>query len=113
MALWALSDTDQQVIFQCLKAILEGPFIDGLEFQTRLGINRDELSQVVQAWPNVDDSNQDSVEALAINNCMNELCHGLNISDCQWSQWLGVDRRDVCEVYSRWASLNNYSRGLR
>ena len=110
MALWALSQTDQQIILECLKAILEGPFIDSVEFQTRIGINRDDLSQVIQAWPNIDDSNEDSTEVLALNNCMNEVCNGLDISDRDWSHWFRVGRKEVCEVYSRWASLNGYPR---
>jgi len=44
-------DTSQR----CVIAILEGPFIDDWEFQTRLGIDRPTLSTILAAQGRLDD----------------------------------------------------------
>ena len=90
MSLAKLSDSDRQIILQCLNAILNGRFLEG-EFQTRLGIEPDELEQIIAAYPNIDDSDHDSKEALAINNCLNEVCNVISFSNREWSQWLKVN----------------------
>jgi hypothetical protein len=71
VSLAELSDTEKQIILQSMKAILRGRFLEG-EFHTRLGIEPDELEQLLLAYPNVDDSDDDSTASLAINNCLNE-----------------------------------------
>ena len=55
MSLAKLSDSDRQIILQCLNAILKGRFLEG-EFQTRLGIEPEEFEQIIAAYPNIDDS---------------------------------------------------------
>jgi hypothetical protein len=109
VSLAKLSDSDRQIILQCLNAILKGRFLEG-EFHTRLGIEREELEQVVAAYPHIDDSDDNSNAALAINNCLNEVCHRINFSNREWSQWFTVDRSEVDKVYRRWAILRGWSR---
>ena len=113
MSLAQLSDKEKQIILQSMKAILRGRFLEG-EFHTRLGIEPDELEQLLLAYPNLDDSDDDSTAALAINNCLNEVCHGISFSENDWSQWFGVSRAEVQEVYRKWAVLRGASRtGIR
>jgi hypothetical protein len=109
VSLAKLSDGDRQIILQCLNAILKGRFLEG-EFHTRLGMERAELEQVVAAYPHIDDSDDNSNAALAINNCLNEVSHGINFSNREWSQWFTVNRSEVDEVYRRWAILRGWSR---
>ena len=108
MSLAKLSDKEKQIIFQSMNAILRGRFLEG-EFQTRLGIELEELEQIAAAYPNVDDLDDDSHAALAINNCLNEVCHGIRFSDQDWSQWFGVGRSEVQDVYRKWAVLRGWS----
>ena len=67
-----LSDREREIVLQSLNAILRGGFLDG-EFHTRLGIEREELEEVVSAYPNLDDKNHGSKVSLAIKNCLNEV----------------------------------------
>jgi hypothetical protein len=67
VSLEKLSDREREIVLQSLNAILRGGFLEG-EFRTRLGIEREELEQVVSAYPNLDDKNHGSKASLAINN---------------------------------------------
>jgi len=113
VSLAKLSDKERQIILQSMNAILRGCFLEG-EFHARLGIDPEELKQVIVAYPNVDDSDDDSNAALAINNCLNEVSHGVSFSDQDWSQWFDVSRAEVEDVYRKWAVLRGHSRtGIR
>jgi hypothetical protein len=113
VSLAKLSDQERQIMFQSMNAILRRGFLDG-EFQTRLGIEREELHQIAVAYPNVDDSDDDSNATIAINNYLNEVCYGITFSEREWSQWFGVSRSEVEEVYRKWTVLRGRSRtGVR
>ncbi len=103
MSVVKLSDKEKEIVLQSLNAILKGGFLEG-EFHSRLGIDQEQLEQVVVAYPNLDDLDDSSTVALAINNCLNEVCHGINFSPKQWSQWFEVRRSDVEEVYRKWSA---------
>jgi hypothetical protein len=104
MALEQLPSNSKEVVFQCMKAILNGPFIDDFEFHARLGIDRETLKSILSRWPNLDDSEDSSDESLAVNNCLNEVCYGLDISEGEWSKWFNVARTEIERVYKEWAS---------
>ena len=113
MSLAKLSDSERQIIFQSLNAILKGRFLEG-EFHTRLGLEPEELAKIVTAYPDVDDSDDNSNAALAINNCLNEVCHGIRFSNREWSQWFTVSKPEIEEVYRKWAILRRWSHtGIR
>ena len=106
MAFEKLSHPDQNVILSCLCAIAHGPFInDDWELQTRLGVHRSTLYKMIDIWPEIDDSADDSDETLAINNAMNEVCHGIRFSDADWCTWFKVDRNTIQAVYKRWSQF--------
>jgi hypothetical protein len=114
MTLSQLGEADKDVVRACMIAIMEGPWIDDWEFQTRLGIDRDELRGLISAWPLLDDTAEDSPARLAINNCMNEVCHGVPIAAEQWDRWFIVSRDQIRATYARWAKLAGYSHtGIR
>ena len=71
------------MVFGCMLAILEGPFIDDSEFHARLGLERHVMRDILSRWPILDDEADESPARLAINNCMNEVCHGVRISAAQ------------------------------
>ncbi len=104
-----LSAKDQQIILQCLNAILNGRFLEG-EFHTRVGVEQEELAQIVAIYPNVSDSDDNSNESLAINNCLNEVCYGINFSNTEWSCWFNVSKAEIEEVFQRWAKFRGWSR---
>ncbi|HLM61742.1 MAG TPA: hypothetical protein VK308_13130 [Pyrinomonadaceae bacterium] len=109
MSFEKLSESEKQTVLQCLNAVLTGNFLEH-EFHSRLGLEPEDLAQVVSAYPNIDDSDDTSNETLAINNCLNEVAHGISFSDREWQQWFTVDRSEVDEVYRKWAKLRGWSR---
>jgi hypothetical protein len=84
-----------------MQAVLDGSWIDDFEFETRLGFERESLKAILSSWPVLDDSTN-GVVRLAINNCMNEVCHGINISDGDWNTWFTQSREQVAATFSKW-----------
>ncbi len=109
MAVELLSDDEREIVRQCMVAIADGPFLDGPEFHTRLGISSGELKEVLSRWPAADDANL--VTQLAINNCLNEVCHGLNISEEDWGRWFNVAKREVKRIFLKWIELKGFKSG--
>ncbi|MCI0616023.1 hypothetical protein L0244_23820 [bacterium] len=103
MSIKNLSNEDQTIILECMKCILEGPYISDVELPTRLGINRSELKKITECWPDIDDFRSDSSAYLAVNNCLNEVCHGISFSNDDWSVWFKTTRSEVRNIYNRWA----------
>jgi hypothetical protein len=111
MAFAELSPSEQQIVLRCMKAIADGPEIEDWEFQTRLGIVRPSLRRVISLWPTIDDSSEDSDEFLAINNCLNEVCHGVKIPDAEWRKWFSQSREEIIKTYNKWLRLKGRSSG--
>jgi NADH:ubiquinone oxidoreductase subunit E len=109
MSFAKLTQNEKQIILQCLNAILNGSFLEH-EFHARLGIEIEDLSQVVSTYPNIEDSDDNSNETIAINNCLNEVCHGISFLEREWREWFNVQRSEVDEVYRKWAILRGWSR---
>jgi len=113
MPLSELSEKDRRIIFQCLSAVLKGKFLED-DYEARIGIDEDDIDKIVAAFPEIDDSNDDSDVTLAINNSLNEVCHGIRFSDDEWNQWFDVNKSEVEEVYWKWAKLRGWSQtGIR
>jgi hypothetical protein len=109
-----LSEDEKAVVLQCLRAIAESELIDDWEMQTRLGVTRKTLREVISSWPNIDDTAVDSAESLAINNCMNEICHGVRVPPDEWKQWFTVTKAQILNAYRKWARHRGYrSTGIR
>src|SRR6266404_7585941 len=104
MAFSSLSEAEKDIVHQCLKAILHGSYIDDREFPARLGFDRESLKQVLCSWPQLDDT-AEGLTRLAINNCMNEVCHGIDLSSSEWTTWFNVSKADVQATYFKWAKL--------
>ncbi len=100
MSLANLSQDDRDVVRECLRAAVEGPFFPDWEFQTLFGLDRSEVRTVLGAWPNLDESN-DSVR-LAINNSFANLLGYPHGCESQWSQFISVSGRDVSRIYNLW-----------
>ena len=108
MYLSKLSEQEQEVVIQCMKAILNGDFLKH-EFQTRLGISEMELKEVLVSFPDIDDSDDDSRVTRALNNCMNEVCHGIRFRSAEWEKWFTFERDLAIEVYEKWTQLRGWN----
>jgi hypothetical protein len=116
MAFEKLDEREQQIILQAMKLILiEEKYIGDWAFPSRTGITRDELRQVITEWPNLKDeddtdskNNPDLTRVLAINNSLNEVLHGVSVSDEDWEKWFDEPREEVKRVYNAWAVLKGW-----
>jgi hypothetical protein len=114
MGLSRLDHVDKDIVRGCLVAVLDGPWIGDWEFQTRLGIDRDALRELLAAWPVLDDTTEGSPAHLAINNCMNEVCHGVPIAAEEWPRWFKASPDEVRPTYRKMGEGCGYSHtGLR
>jgi hypothetical protein len=92
-----------------MKAIADSPEIEDWEFQTRLGIVRPSLRRIISLWPAIDDSSDNSDELLAINNCLNEVCNGVEIPDTEWRKWFAQPKGEIMKTYNKWLRLRGRS----
>jgi ribosomal protein S8 len=105
MAFEQLSVDEQRIVLQCMKIIYDEKYIEEWETQTRIGIDRNSLLHVINVWPNLDDSENDSDVTLAINNCMNEICNGINISEEDREQYFKTTGENIKKTYEHWKIL--------
>ena len=112
MTVESLSPNTQALIRRTLAFIATTRHLDG-EFETRMGVDRAELAAVLMRWPEVDDRADDSPAALAINNALNEVLNGLDLSVGDWDQ-LGASREQIKAAGAEWATQRGWeSTGLR
>jgi hypothetical protein len=111
MTLAALTPEEREVIRRTMEATFR--YFD-FDFQTRLAISPDAMRLLLDAWPAVDDSRDDSDACLAINNSLNDLLHGEGISDKEAMQLVGVNRAEMIRVFGKWAAARGWtSTGVR
>ena len=106
-----LSRGEKEIVLQCMKAIADRPEIEDWEFRTRLGIARPTLRRIISVWPEIDDGSDNSDEFLAINNCLNEVCHGVRIPPTEWGKWFAQSRGEIKQTYAKWLRLRAGSSG--
>ena len=88
-----------EVTKECLRAAVEGPFFTDREFQTLIGVERDEVRTVYEAWP------RQTVDTMtfccAVVNSLNNLTgypHGM---EAVWSEYISVGSDEVRMVLDR------------
>ncbi|WP_133719248.1 hypothetical protein [Methylocaldum gracile] len=95
-----LKENEKDVVYQCLVAALKGPFFPEWEFHTLFGIDRNTLAKIVEAWPYVDDTEEDV--ALAINNSMGNLAGYPHGKEGEWKKYISVSPDEVISILLRW-----------
>jgi hypothetical protein len=111
MAIEGLSAKEQDIVLRCMRAATS--HIDDWEKHSRLGIEPEELQSLIVGWPRVDDLDESGNGFLAINNCMNEVCHGFRITPAEWSRWFDTPMDKIESAYRKWLALKGISRGMR
>src|SRR5215471_2629337 len=107
-----LNPSELEIVRDCLRASVEGPFFPDWEFFTLFGLTRDELKQILAFWPNLNEA--DKSVMLAINNSFNNLIgypHGM---DDSWSEFVPVSAKELHRIFVKWrgASIQNYVDGM-
>lgn len=100
MSLASLNAEEKEVVRRAMAATFEYFTFD---FEARMGIEPEEMEKLLEAWPDVDDSDDASPASLAVNNSLNDLLHGEGISEAEAAAKIGVDREEMLRVYRKWA----------
>jgi hypothetical protein len=101
MPLANLTDSEKAVIHACLECVVSGEIIlHNWEFHPIMGISVEELQTVLDAWPDVNDS--EDVVYLAINNSMNNLLRFPHGHHERWLEFLVFTRQEVDRVFAKW-----------
>jgi hypothetical protein len=112
MTIESLTPETQTVVRRALAFVSTTRQLDE-DFETRLGVDRSVFADILMRWPAVDDRDDGSLNAVAINNALNEVAHGLDLSADEWRQ-LGATRAQVRSAYVEWATSRGWhSNGLR
>lgn len=111
-----LDNQELDIIGQCLKAIVYGPFLidksaddPWWEFHTLMGLTPNAFADIADSWPEVDLGNRDV--QLAINNAMNSLLGYPHRCETEWPQYISVPAAEVARVLDRWRSITSHADG--
>lgn len=100
MSLQALTEDEQRVVFECLRAVVDGPFFPEWEFYTLFGLQRREVAQILTALPHIDESEERV--SLAINNALANLLGYPHGETAAWSQFISASPAEVERIFGRW-----------
>jgi hypothetical protein len=100
MALKDLNELEKAVIMECLKASVDGPFFPEWEFDTIFGLTREEVNEILEALPDVDDSMEDV--QMAINNSLCNLLGYPHQQEQYWSDYISVPPEEVARILRKW-----------
>ncbi|WP_282611225.1 hypothetical protein [Pelagibius sp. Alg239-R121] len=101
MTLASLTHEEREVVRRAMQASL---IYIGAGFSARMGLEESHMVRLLEAWPQLDDSDEGSAVYLAVNNALNDLLHGVGISDKQALESVGVNRAEMQRVYKKWAT---------
>ena len=83
-----LDAKEREIVRQCLQAAVEGPFFPDWEFSTLFGLERNEVGNVLQSWPELDESTE--TVQVAISNSINNLLGYPHGCEKEWSFFISV-----------------------
>jgi hypothetical protein len=90
----------KEIAIQCAHAVTYGPFISDTEFQTRIGLYRSEAKEIVGSLSGRDFSNLADDDKLLINNCFNEIAHGIQLSRVDREKWVNYSSQEIKQAYA-------------
>lgn len=101
MSLKNLDSQEREVVRECLRASVQGPFFPEWEFQTIFGLTRDEVRAIFYAWPQLNESDESVVRA--INNSFNNLL-GYPARNKQelWQNYISVSPIELARIFDKW-----------
>lgn len=101
MSLANLDEGEREVVRECLRAAVEGPFFPEWEFETIFGLKRDDVARVLQSWPELNEAEESVV--LAINNSFNNLL-GYPTRNKQetWPKFISVSGIELARIFDKW-----------
>lgn len=111
MGLERLSAREQDIVLRCMKAV--AVHIADCEKHARLGLEAEALQREIARWPNIDDREDSGNGFLAINNSLNEICHGLRLAPEEWNRWFNTPMSQIESTYAKWLKMREALGGIR
>jgi len=106
MPLADLTETELRVVGQCLRAAVDGPFFGEAEFETLFNLSREEVRDVAERFPNIDEFDEEPTGCddswLAINNTFANLVGYPRGQDQAWESHISVSREEVNRIFRKW-----------
>jgi|SRR5208282_336828 len=101
MSIANLNEREREVVRECLRAAVEGPFFPEWEFEIIFGLKRDDVRQVLLSWPGLNEADETVVRA--INNSFNNLL-GYPAKNKQeiWPRLISVSGIELARIFDKW-----------
>ena len=90
------------------QAIAAMPALLTFEFETRMGLSEASASFLLENWPRINDSDDDSDACLVINNSINDLLYGVGVTDNECKELTGVNREELIRINNKWATARGW-----
>ena len=101
MPLNDLTKDEREVIGECLRASVNGPFFPMWEFHTLFGLEHQEVAEIAFGSMPLDDTREDV--KIAINNAMNTLTgYPHRCGEEIWRQFISVPPDEVRRILKKW-----------
>jgi hypothetical protein len=107
MALEHLTPDEQAIVVGCLRAVVQGPFFDDVEYHTMFGLERAEMAAILARWRDLPETDKDVF--VGINNAMNNLLLWWGWQDenpqegaLVLQEWAGTSAEKIQQVYHKW-----------
>lgn len=101
-----LTPEEQHVIYQCLRAAIEGPFFPDWELPALCGLSKKEVERLIALWPDVNHA-QTATQA-AINNSINTLLRYPHKKFDVWHEYISVDPTQLAVIIQKWRGDDNF-----
>ena len=85
-----------------MQVLSTSDLIGDWEFEMRVGRTKQEIAALAAAWPHLNAFTPLQAN-VAINNCLNEVCHAFS---AERVAWYGLFRPDAEHVFEKWRGLN-------
>ena len=100
MPLNDMTEREKEIVLECLKASVYGPFFSESECHIIFGVDPDGVEEVISSWPNVDES--EIPARLAINNAMNNLLGYPHRCGKYRSKFISVSEKEITRIFYEW-----------
>lgn len=98
MSLLDLSDDEMSIVDQCLRAAIDGPFFPEWEFETLMGVTREELKELAANWRAHKSREQTSDAVTSVLNNLVGYPHGEELA---WNSFISVTPAVVSTLLER------------
>jgi hypothetical protein len=98
-----LSQREVAIVRECLVAAIQGPFFPDWEFQTLIGLEREEVQTVLAHWPA---SPQSEAQLIAVTNVLSNLLSYPHGEWDVWSRYISADPQEVATLLERWSGFD-------